>query len=156
MIKIIFKALSPIIISVICGFICGKLVYEVYDNKIEEEIKGEKIFLIQAGAYDSYDNMLKNTSLTNYAYFEDDDGLFKSIIGITEDKNNIEKIKKSYGKEVYVNEYYSKDEELNKKIRTYDEDLSKIEDNKEIQKKALEMLNLYKSDNNKTLIKISS
>ena len=54
---IINKIFIPILISVICGFICGKLVYEVYDSKIEEDIKGEKIYLIQAGAYDSYDNI---------------------------------------------------------------------------------------------------
>ena len=154
--KFLLKVISPIIISVLCGFICGKLVYKIYDSKIEEDITGKKIYLIQAGAYDSYDNMKKNTSLNSYVYYEDDDGLFKSIIGITEDKNNIEKIKNSYGKEVFINEYYSKDEELNRKISIYDKSLAAINNEKEIQNKVLEILELYKSDNNKTLIKISS
>lgn len=145
----------PILISIICGFVCAKLVYEVYDSKIEEDIKGEKIYLIQAGAYNSYDNMLKNTSISNYMYYEDDDGLFKSIIGITENKNNIDKIKNSYGKEVIVKEYYSKDEELNKKIKKFDQELENITDTKEIQKKVINMLGLYKN-NEKKLIKIST
>lgn len=153
--KIIRRVFLPIFISVLCGFICAKLVYEVYDTKVVEEIKENKIYLIQAGAYNSYDNMIKNTSLNNYVYYEDDDGLFKSIIGITENKNNIEKIKKSYGKDVIVKEYYSKDEELNNKIKTYDKSLEKLSDNKEIQKVVLDMLKLYKN-NEKTIIKISS
>ncbi|MBR3161848.1 MAG: hypothetical protein IKF19_03870 [Bacilli bacterium] len=153
--KIIKKILIPISISVICGFICAKLVYEVYDSKIEEDLNGKKIYLIQAGAYDSYDNMLKNTSLNNYVYYEDDDGLFKSIIGITENSNNIDKIKNSYGKDTIIKEYYSKDDELNKKIKELDQKLERIKDNKEIQKIVLDTLNLYK-DNKKTLVKISS
>ena len=154
--KIVRRVLGPIFISVICGFICGRLVYEVYDDKIEEDIKGEKIYLIQAGAYDTYDNMLKNTSLSNYVYYEDDDGLYKSIIGITGNKDNIDKIKKSYGEKVIVKKYYSKDEELNKKIKEYDTKLSELNDNEEIQEKVLELLNLYKDNDNNTLVKISS
>lgn len=156
MIKLIIKIISPIFISIICGIIFGKLIYKIYDNKIDTEIKGEKIYLIQAGAYKSYDNMIKNTSINNYIYYEDEDGLYKSIIAITEDKNNIDKIKKSYGKEVLVNEYYSLDEELNKRIKNYDKDLRTLSDNKEIQNKVLEILKLYKNDDKKTLIKISS
>ena len=154
--RIVRKVVIPISISVICGFICAKLVYEVYDYKIEEEVNGHKIYLIQAGAYKTYDNMINNTSLNNYVYYEDEDGLYKSIIGITENKDNIDKIKNSYGKEVLVREYYSKNDEFNNKIKKYDNDLSKLNDNKEIQKKVLEMLKLYKDDNNKTLVKISS
>lgn len=154
--KFLRKVVIPIFISVICGFICGKLVYQIYDSKIEEELKGEKIYLIQAGAYETYDKMINNTLVNNYAYYEDDDGLFKSIIGLTENTNNIEKIKKSYGKEVIINEYYSKDEELNKKIKKYDKSLEKLNDNSEIQKTVLEMLNLYNNNNEKTLVKISS
>ena len=154
--KLFKKVLVPIFISVLCGFICGKLVYNVYDDKIEEEITGNKIYLVQAGAYESYDNMVSNTSVNNYVYYEDDDGLYKSIVGITENKKNIDKIKNSYGKEVIISEYYSKDEELNNKIKKYDEELSKLTDNKEIQNKVLEILKLYKSDNNKTIVKISS
>lgn len=154
--KIIRKVLLPIFTSVICGFICGKLVYEIYDNKIEEEFKGEKIFLIQAGAYETYDKMINNTLVNNYVYYEDEDGFFKSIIGITEKEKNIEKIKNTYGKEVVVNEYYSKDEELNKKIKNYDEILSKLDNKNEIQKTVLDMLNLYNGKEKQTLLKISS
>ena len=153
---IIKKVLIPIFLSVICGSICGKLVYDIYDKDISKEIQGEKIYLLQAGAYSTYDSMVKNTLINNYIYYEDYDGLYKAIIGITENYNNIELIKNSYGKEVIVSEYYSKNKELNEKIKEYDKKISKMNNKEEIQNTVLEMLTLYKDNDDKTLVKIST
>ena len=154
--KFLKKILGPIFLSCLCGLICGNLVYQIYGSNIEKEVKGKKIYLVQAGAYSSYDTMVDNTLVNNYVYYEDEDGLYKSIIGITENYDNIEKIKNSYGKDVIVSEYYSKDANLNNKIKEYDEKLASIEDKNEIQKTVLEMLTLYKDNDNSTLIKIES
>ena len=154
--KILRKVLGPIILSVICGCICGKLVYEVYNGNIKEEINEKKIYLIQAGAYSTYDNMVDNTLVNNYVYYEDNDGLYKAIIGITENYDNIEKIKNTYGKDVIISEYYSKDTILNNKIKEYDEKLKYSTNKEEIQSTVLEMLTLYKDNDNSTLVKISS
>lgn len=150
------KVLIPIFLSVICGSICGKLVYNIYDNNITKEIEGKKIYLLQAGAYSTYDNMVKNTLVNNYIYYEDYDGLFKAIIGITENYDNIEKIKNSYGKEIIISEYYSKNKELNNKIKEYDKKINISNNKEEIQKAVLEMLTLYKDNKDKTLIKINT
>ena len=150
------KVLIPIFLSVICGSICGKLVYNIYDNNITNEIEGKKIYLLQAGAYSTYDNMVKNTLVNNYIYYEDYDGLFKAIIGITENYDNIEKIKNSYGKEIIISEYYSKNKELNNKIKEYDKKINISNNKEEIQKAVLEMLTLYKDNKDKTLIKINT
>jgi len=152
--KRIKKILMPIILSVLCGAICGKIVYGIYDQKLETDLIGEKIYLIQAGAYSTYDNMVQNTSVHNYIYYEDD-GLFKSIIGLTESYDNVEKIKKTYSGEVIVSEYYSKDYELNQKIKEYDQKILESTTNEEVQKIVLEMLTLYK-DTESTLTKIVS
>ena len=150
------KVLIPIFLSVICGSICGKLVYNIYDNNITNEIEGKKIYLLQAGAYSTYDNMVKNTLVNNYIYYEDYDGLFKAIIGITENYDNIEKIKNTYGKEIIISEYYSKNKELNNKIKEYDKKINISNNKEEIQKAVLEMLTLYKDNDDKTLVKIST
>ena len=142
--------------SVICGGICGKLVYEIYDADIKQEINGKKIYLVQAGAYSSYDNMVDNTLVNNYVYYEDNDGLYKAVVGLTENYDNIEKIKNAYGKNVIISEYYSKDEKLNKKITEYDEKLKNTTNNTEIKNTVLEMLTLYKDKDNQTLVKIKS
>ena len=153
--KKIKKLCISCLLSIICGSICGKLVYEIYDKKLDNDLYGEKIYLIQAGSYSDYDNMVKNTTLNSYIYYKDEDGLFKSIIGLTEDKNNIEKIKNTYGKEVSVNEYYSKDIELNQKIKEYNKKISTTDKKEDIQSLVLEILNLYK-DNTKTLTQVTS
>ena len=149
------KVLVPCFLSILCGAICGRLVYGVYDKKITDNLYGEKIYLIQAGAYSNYDSMVQNTSVNHYVYYKDNDGLFKSIIGLTENKDNIDKIKKAYGGEVIVSEYYSNDRELNKKIGEYDKMIVKVDSQEDIQKISLEMLDLYK-DNKVVLTQITS
>ena len=54
-----------------------------------------------------------------------------------------------------ISEYYSKDEELNKKIKEYDLKIKNSKDKTEIQKNVLEMLTLYK-DKESTLTQITS
>ena len=155
MLKKIKKVVTPIFLSVLCGAICGKLIYQIYDKKLETDIIGEKVYLIQAGAYQSYDSMVHNTSISNYIYYKDQDGLFKSIIGLTENKENIEKIKSTYQDEVLVSEYYSKDKSLNNKIKEYDKKMISTTNQEELKKIVLEMLTLYK-DNDTTLTQIIS
>lgn len=152
--KKLTKVLIPFFLSIICGIICGRLVYSIYDKKLEVDLNGEKIFLIQSGAYSTYDKMVDHTFLSNYVYYEDD-GLYKSIIGITNNYDNIEKIKNTYNFDVLVKEYYSKDKELNDKIKEYDILIKNTSDDKEIKRIISEVLALYK-DKNTTLIEIDS
>ena len=130
------------------------MVYSIYDKKLDEDINKQTIYLVQAGAYSTYDNMVNSTLMSNYVYYEDE-GMYKSIIGVTEDYSNIEKIKNTYKETVYVTEYYSLDIELNKKIKEYDNKMKMTSNEEEIKKIVLEMLKLYK-DNNTTLLEISS
>ena len=85
------KVVIPVFISIICGAICGKIVYNIYDEN-DTFLVNNTMYLLQAGAYSSYDNMRANTMGNNYVYYEDD-GLYKAIIGITSSYDNIEKIK---------------------------------------------------------------
>ena len=152
--ELLKKAMMPIFLSIFLGSICGKLVYKIYLGNNEFGLRENIIYLIQSGAYSSYDNMRANTIGYNYIYYEEND-LYKTIIGVTKDKNNIEKIKKTYGKEVIVNEYYTEDKKLNDEIDRLDVYLSNEEDVEKIQKIIIDMLNLYNSDNNMKLTKVS-
>lgn len=149
------KVLIPIFFSVICGAICGRLVYDIYAKKLDGDINGEKIYLVQAGAYSTYDNMVSSTMLSNYVYYEDTDGLYKSIIGLTSNYDNVEKIKSTYKDLVIINEYYSKDNELNRRIKEYDLRLESTDKEEEIKDIVNAMLALYK-DKNTTLTQIDS
>ena len=75
------KVIIPIFISILCGALCGKIVYNIYDEN-NTFLANNTMYLLQAGAYSSYDNMRVNTMGNNYVYYEDD-GLYKAIIGIT-------------------------------------------------------------------------
>lgn len=153
--KKIPKAITPIFLSVICGAICGKMVYSIYKQKLDIDIKGQKIYLIQSGTYSTYDNMVDSTLLSNYIYYEDTDGQYNSVIGLTERQENIDKIKNTYEGHIIVNQYYSKDQKLNQQIQVYDEKLSSATKQEEIKDIITDMLKLYK-DKNSTLIKIKS
>ena len=152
--KKLYSFFTPILLSVIFGSFCGKIVYDMYDKKIEEDIGGKKIYLVQAGAYSSYDNMVKNSMLSNYIYYEDEDGLYKSIIGLTLDYDNLDKIKNTYKENVLVREFYSKDIDLNKRIEEYDRKLKNTTNNDEINDIVDKVLELYKGKNN-TLDKVN-
>ena len=154
MLRKLFKVVIPIFLSVLCGSICGRLVFSSYDKKIIENLNSKKIYLVQAGAYSNYDNMIKNTMLSNYIYYQDD-GLYKSIIGLTLDEDNIEKITNTYGGDVIITEYYSNDNNLNKKINEYDSKIKETTDNNEIKELVLGMLELYK-DRESTVVKVVS
>ena len=152
--KKLYSFFTPILLSVIFGSFCGKIVYDMYDKKIEEDISGKKIYLVQAGAYSSYDNMVKNSMLSNYIYYEDEDGLYKSIIGLTLDYDNLDKIKNTYKENVLVREFYSKDIDLNKRIEEYDRKLKNTTNNDEVNDIIDKVLELYKGKNN-TLDKVN-
>ena len=139
------KVVIPVFISIICGAICGKIVYNIYDEN-DTFLTNSTMYLLQAGAYSSYDNMRANTMGNNYVYYEDD-GLYKAIIGITSSYDNIEKIKNAYNGEVIVNEYYLNDIELSNKIYELDKELSKEEDSNNIKEIINSMLALYKEGN---------
>lgn len=154
LIKKLIKVVVPIFLAVLCGSICGKLVFTSYDRKIISDLSGKKIYLIQAGTYPNYDNMISNTLLSNYVYYQDE-GMYKSIIGITLNKNNIEKITSTYNGEVVIDEYYSNDQKLNSKINEYDKKIEQTTNNNEVKEIVLETLSLYK-DNDSTIIKVVS
>lgn len=146
------KTIISIILSVICGALCGKLVYNIYREKINNVFNSTKVYLLQTGAYSSMDSMKENANLTSYVYY-DDNGLFKTILAITKDKENIEKIKKAYNIDMVINEYYLDNDELNQKIMAYDSLLKEKEDNDEIKCIVDEMIDLYKDNNNVKLVR---
>ena len=152
--EILKKAMIPVFLSIVCGCICGRVVYKIYLGDTKLAYDGNLIYLIQSGAYSSYDSMRSNTIGYDYVYYEEDD-LFKTVIGITKNSSNIEKIKKVYDGDIIISQYYTEDTYLNNKIIEYDNMLTKEEDNDKIKEIVIEMLNLYKGENDIKLIKIS-
>ena len=66
--KIVKSFIVPIVVSVLCGFVCGKLVYSVYGDDVENKLSSSKIYLVENGKYLTYDNMREENNGNNYIY----------------------------------------------------------------------------------------
>ena len=129
------KVMIPIFLFVICGSICYYVVYNIYAIK-----------------ENSIDNMKANTMATNYVYYEDD-GMYKAIIGITKDYDNLEKIKSIYNGETIVSEYYLNDKKISDELGELDKKLKEESDNDKAKAIIDDMLNIYKENDNVKLVK---
>lgn len=149
--KIIKGIFMPLVVSIIFGFICGKLVYSVYDEDVENKLSSSKLYLIENGEYLTYDNMREENSGNNYVYYKDEEG-YKTVVGITRNENNIDKIKSLYSDSVRVEEYYISTEFLNDKQDEYDVMLSNTDDVYEVKEVVDNILNLYREEDTIKLV----
>lgn len=149
--KIIKGIFVPLVISMIFGFICGKLVYSVYGEDVENRLSSSKLYLVENGEYLTYDNMREENNGNNYVYYKDEEG-YKTVIGITRNEDNIDKIKSLYNDSVRVEEYYVSSELLNDKQNEYDLMLSNTNDVYEVREVVDNILNLYREDDTIKLV----
>lgn len=149
--KILKGYLIYLIISVLFGFVSAKLVYNLYNNELENRLSSSKLYLIEKGKYLTYDNMREENNSNNYIYYKDEDG-YKTVIGITKDYNNIDKIKSLYTETMNVEEYYISQDLLNEKQYEYDLLLNKANDIHEVKEVVNNILNLYRNDDTIKLV----
>lgn len=146
------KVIISIVLSVILGYLCGIIVYKIYEGDTNNIMNSNKVYLLQTGAYSSLDSMQKNTNYLNYIYYTDD-GMYKTIVAITKNKDNIQKIKNAYNIDIVINEYYLENEELINKINEYDKKIENTSNNEQIVKIVNNMLVSYKEENGVKLVK---
>ena len=149
--KVIKGIFLPLVLSIICGFVCGKLVYNVYNEDVENKLNSSKLYLIENGSYLTYDNMREENSGNNYVYYKDAEG-YKTVVGITRNEDNIEKIKSLYSDTVNVEEYYIATNLLNDKQNEYDLMLSNTNDLYEVKEVVDNILNLYREEDTIRLV----
>ena len=153
--KKMFKGIFiPVVVSILLGFVCGKFVYNSYKDSIYGDLNSSRLYLVQNGSYLTYDRMREENSGNNYVYYKDDSG-YKTVIGITRDYDNIDKIKSLYSEEVEVLEYYVPMEFFDSKQDEYDLMLSNAEDVYEVREVVDNILNLYRSDDSIRLVSIN-
>lgn len=133
------KYLKSIFLCIITGFCMGFFLYNGYEKvgKIVPTIKeGENAYFIKIGSYASEEKMessLKN--IDNYIYKIEED-TFHAYVGITQKKENTNKIREYYQNLGYVTNvetYPITGETFLSALRTYDEMLEKAEDGKVIE-----------------------
>lgn len=152
--KIVRNIIFPVLVAVLFGFVFGKYVYKTYKESLYNELMSSKLYLIQNGQYATYEGMREENSGNNYVYYKDEDG-YKTIIGITRNYDNIDKIKSLYSDDLVVNEYYVPMEYLNSKQDEYERELFNAQNIYEVKEVVDNILNLYKSDDSIKLISIN-
>ena len=152
--KIIRSIFVPVFIAIILGYIGGRFVYTTYKDNLYDTLTSSRLYLVLNGEYDTFDDMRENNSGNNYVYYKDDDK-YKSVVGITNDYDNIEKIKELYDDNLSVLEYYVANDIVNSKQNEYEKVLSETNDIKEVKEAVDNILNLYRSDDKVRLISIN-
>lgn len=151
--KIISRVFLPVFISIVMGAICGHIIYNIYIDKNDVVFSSNIVYVLQTGAFSNYNNMRANSLSNNYVYYEDN-GLFKTIIGITHDEDNIAKIKSVYNTDIVVSKYLINDFNLYNKIVEFDNKI-KNENNKDIINELMQsMLKKYQDFKNIELVKV--
>ena len=148
------KIVIPIFLAVFCGFLCGRLMFNIYEEKGSSTLTSNVIYLLLDTSYNNYDEMKASTISSNYIYYEDK-GKYNVVVALTKNYDNITKIEKVYNKELKVSKYLINDKGLVTTLEEYDKKLNNSNDNEEIKKIIIDMINIYKDKEDIKMAKIS-
>lgn len=148
------KIVTPIFLSVLCGAVCGRVMFSIYEDKESSVLDSDVVYLLEDDSYDDYDSMKANVISSNYVYYEED-GKYRAVVAMTKNKNNIDKIKKVYGKRLTIHEYLISDNDINDKLEEYDIKIEKANSDDDIKDIVMDMISLYKREDNLKMVKIS-
>lgn len=119
----IFKNFITILFIMFLGIYLGTYLYKSYLYKNNnDKLNLYKIYLLEYGVYNSYENMNENgKNIENYFYYSNNDG-YHILLGITENKNIINKIGESYDNIANINirEEYIDNMEFIENLKQYD------------------------------------
>ena len=119
----IFKNFITILFIMFLGIYLGTYLYKSYLYKNNnDKLNLYKIYLLEYGVYNSYENMDENgKNIENYFYYSNNDG-YHILLGITENKNIINKIGESYDNIANINirEEYIDNMEFIENLKQYD------------------------------------
>lgn len=148
------KIVVPIFLAVTCGTLCGRLMFNIYEEKGSSTLNSNVIYLLLDTSYNNYDEMKASTISSNYIYYEDK-GKYNVVVALTKNEDNISKIEELYNKKLTINKYLINDEEIINKLNEYDEKLSNSTNNDEIKDIIRDMNNIYKDKEDIKMVKIS-
>ena len=148
------KIVIPIFLAVICGTLCGRLMFNIYEEKGSSTLNSNVIYLLLDTSYNNYDEMKASTISSNYIYYEDK-GKYNVVVALTKNEDNISKIEELYNKKLPINKYLINDEEIINKLNEYDEKLSNSTNNDEIKDIIRDMNSIYKDKEDIKMVKIN-
>ena len=135
------------------------LVKEAHENSVKhgfwEKNKnfGEVIALMHCELSEAYEEY-RNHRGYNETYYEEN-GKYNTVIAMTKNRDNIDKIEKAYNKDFKIVEYLLSDDEINNKLDEYDKKIGNTSDNDEIKLLVEELNGIYKGRDDIKMVKIS-
>ncbi len=152
--KILKGILVPVIVASLFGYVGGKFVYKTYRDNLYDSLTSSRLYLVENGAYADIETMREENSNNNYVYYKDQDK-YKSVVGITKDYSNVEKIKSLYSDKLSVIEYYVANNIIDSKQDEYEKMLTDADSVYQVKEAVDNILNLYRSDDSIRLIAIN-
>ena len=128
--KIIIKGLFFVVI----GFLIGQFLFGEKIELIKKLQKGDTYYFLEEGVYNNYDNIQNNTNIYR-KIIENKNNKYHVYIGITRDKEVLEKLKKIYKKDninVKVKEINLESQEFKTNVEQFDLLIKQTKDNSQI------------------------
>ena len=138
------------VIALVLGILMAKFMFDQYNTDVKLNTvfsSGTKIYLLEYGVYESVEAM--NEKMNNFKYYiysKDDDEKYHAYIGITQNKNNIEKLKgyfKDSNYNIDVKEININNAKFVSVLEQYDNLLISTEDSKIIEAIVSQVLSKY-------------
>lgn len=128
--KIIIKG----IILIIIGFFIGQFLFADKIELIKRLQKGDTYYFLEEGVYNNYDNIQNNLNI-NRRVIENNNNKYHVYIGITRDKEVLEKLKEIYKKDninITVKEKILESVEFKTNVEQFDLLIKQTKDNSQI------------------------
>lgn len=129
------KTMFLAVVFVILGAVCGNYLYKNAPDSVSVFRESSKFYFLQEGIYSSKDIMLENVGDLSNKLVVLKDNQYYVYVGITLDKNNVDKIKKIYedmGYQIYVQELELDSEEFISNVSQFDLLVAEADSNDDI------------------------
>ena len=128
--KIIIKG----ILFIVIGFFIGQFLFADKIELIKRLQKGDTYYFLEEGVYNNYDNIQNNLNI-NRRVIENNNNKYHVYIGITRDKEVLEKLKEIYKKDninITVKEKILESVEFKTNVEQFDLLIKQTKDNSQI------------------------
>ena len=128
--KILFKRL----IFITLGFFLGQIIFSDKIELIKKLQKGDTYYFLREGIYNSYDSIQNNINISR-KIIENKDNKYYVYVGITRDKEVLEKLKEIYKEkniDVYTKEVILESQEFKTNVEQFDLLIKQTKDTSQI------------------------
>src|SRR5574344_425057 len=128
------KYIFPVVLSIDIGIFMAVFILNQYNNKSKVTTvfnSGELLYFLEVGEYQTENDMKANSSKLIYYIYNIENNMYHVYVGITKDKNNVNKLKDFFNKKGYsinVKEIYIDNEKFNELLSQYDLLIKNVKD----------------------------